>query len=157
MVEAPSLKIRKVAIRLNEKEVAKGDEQPSFSDDRRYRQTRVILIADDDQLTREMIKIALEPMGRILEAKDGMQAVALYESEKPDIVFLDIHMPGQKGLDALRQIFSLDRDAYVVMQSADSSPENVYEVLASGAKGFVTKPFTPEKLIAVLKACPAFA
>ena len=81
-------------------------------------------------------------------------AVDTYLLELPDIVFLDIHMPGGSGLNALAEILLFDPTAHVVMLSADRVEATILDAKKFGAKGYVAKPFTPEKLIACYNKTP---
>ncbi|MCQ2596201.1 MAG: response regulator [Treponemataceae bacterium] len=85
------------------------------------------------------------------EAEDGDVAVAMYKKTKPDIVLLDITMPGKDGLQALKEILTSDPNAKVIMCSAMGNQENVVEAIRSGAKDFILKPPTPQKLLEVVE------
>jgi len=126
----------------------------TFADVRATRRQNVIMIADDDMYMRTLVKKAIGPTSHILEASDGKDVVESYKRSVPDIVLLDIHLPNIAGTDLLQQILATDPKAFVVMLSADSSRENVENTVHSGAKGFLTKPFTKEKLQEYLTKCP---
>jgi two-component system, chemotaxis family, chemotaxis protein CheY len=83
--------------------------------------------------------------------------MAAYKQYAPDILLLDIHMPGKDGLEVLHDIQDIDPQAYIIMLSADSSAENVGYTLQEGAKGFMTKPFTREKLLELTHKCPTIS
>jgi two-component system chemotaxis response regulator CheY len=113
---------------------------------------RRVLIADDAAFMREMLRDILsdsefEVVG---EASNGDEAVSGFRELRPDLVTLDIVMPGRSGLDALRDILSYDPGACVVMCSALGQEALVMEALESGAKDFVVKPFKPEQVISAL-------
>lgn len=114
----------------------------------------VILVADDDLLVRRIIHSALKHVGKIIEVSDGSLVEKAYEEHKPDVVFLDIHLPNITGLDLIESLAKLDPNMYVIMVSADSSSENVKTALAKGCKGFLTKPFTKERILNLFNACP---
>ena len=63
-------------------------------------------------------------------------------------------MPGKSGIDILEEILMFDQTAFIVMLSADTAKDNVLETRKLGAKGFVAKPFTKEKLVDMLQKCP---
>jgi two-component system, chemotaxis family, chemotaxis protein CheY len=134
--------------------IDKSSKLPSFAEKRRARRENVILVADDDMYMRMLVKKGVGPEYKVLESTDGSDVLANYKKFAPDIVFLDIHMPGKYGLENLRDILSIDPEAHIVMLSADSSAENVEWTRKQGVKGFLTKPFTKEKLMEHVNKCP---
>lgn len=102
-----------------------------------------VLIVDDALIIRKRIKAIAEEVGWQVagEAGDGVEAVALYERERPDLVTLDIVMPNLDGVAALRAIIELDPRARVVMVSAVNQREKLVECIQAGALDFVVKPF----------------
>jgi len=118
------------------------------------RRENVFLIIDDDMYTRLLAKKGLEDIGAVIEVSAGSEAVAAYETHNPDIVLLDIHLPGIGGQEVLDKIRAADPKAYVIMLSADSSLENVQLTKQRGAKGFLTKPFNKARLREYVDACP---
>ena len=81
------------------------------------------------------------------EASSGKQAIEQYEKLKPDFVTMDIVMPDMGGIDAVREIRRLDRDARILMCSAMGQQALVTEALEAGAKDFVVKPFEMSRLL----------
>ena len=77
-----------------------------------------------------------------------------YVNKAPDVLFLDIGLPDINGHDVLERLFKLDPQAYVVMFSGNGDRENVLKAVELGAKGFVGKPFTQEKLIQYIEKSP---
>ena len=112
-----------------------------------------VLIADDIRLMQKMLCGYVKELGYkdVTLAKNGKEAVFLYQSKKIDIALLDIDMPELSGLEALKQIKAYDPDAYVVMVSGVSTIENVEVAMAAGANGFIVKPYSPKKIIDALK------
>lgn len=108
-----------------------------------------ILIVDDAGFMRMMIKNYLNKAGYtdIVEGEDGEKAVALYKSEKPDLVLMDITMPNVDGIEALRQIKAYDPNANVVMCSAMGQEAMVMEAIRLGAKDFIVKPFKQDRIL----------
>ena len=87
------------------------------------------------------------------EAGDGREAVERFRQLNPEVTTLDITMPEKDGLQALREIVSLDPSARVIMCSALGQESKVLEAIKSGAKDFVVKPFQPDRVLeAVAKA-----
>lgn len=132
----------------------KPPSKPSFSDIRTIRRENIALIADDDAVTRALIKTTLDGNVTVHEITNGNEVMEYYKKYMPDILFLDIHLPGVEGMDILRDLHFMDRSAYILMLSADSSRENVELSAKNGAKGFLAKPFTKEKLIELVHKCP---
>jgi two-component system chemotaxis response regulator CheY len=128
-----------------------------FAATRTARRENVVLVADDDMYMRLLVKKGVPEGATVHEVADGNEILETYKKIVPDIVFLDIHMPGRSGMDLLPELKKLDPDAHIIMLSADSSQDNVEHAVAEGAKGFMAKPFTKEKLNEHLKKCPTFS
>ncbi len=114
-----------------------------------------ILVVDDAAFMRMMVKDALTKNGYsdIIEAADGSIACSLFETEKPDLVIMDITMPNKTGIEALRDIKAADSNAKVIMCSAMGQEAMVVEAIKLGALDFIVKPFKPDRIIqAVSKA-----
>ena len=95
-----------------------------------------------------MIKNTLTQQGYtdIVEAQDGAEAVTKFDEENPDLVFMDITMPNMDGLQALKKIKEGHPDAKIVMCTAMGQETMVLDAIKSGAKDFIVKPFTPERI-----------
>jgi two-component system chemotaxis response regulator CheY len=103
-----------------------------------------ILVADDDRFVRELLKDALAPLGhRIIEAKDGDEAVSRVGSDHPEVVMLDLVMPRRSGMEALEEIRRIAPACRVLVVSSLETESLRQSALASGAVGFVVKPFHP--------------
>ena len=111
-----------------------------------------ILIVDDAMFMRYTIKKALQGAGYInfFEAVDVQDAVTLYQEHKPDLVTMDITMPGKSGIEGLQELIKIDPQAKVVMVSAAGQKPKVIEALKLGARHFVVKPFKEEDLVKVV-------
>lgn len=105
--------------------------------------------ADSRQLLMRMLRVATPAL--VLEARDGDQALKEFVAHRPCLTFLDIDMPGTDGLAALSAIRAISPDASIVMVSGTSSAGNVTEALTLGAAGFVVKPFSAARILAVLQ------
>jgi len=112
-----------------------------------------ILIADDTPAIREILTRMLRQSvdAQHFEARNGHEAVREYRAKLPHLVFLDIDMPGSDGLTALKEIRSIDPQAYVVIVSGHGSLEKVQQALALGVAGFVVKPFSSKRIAEVLE------
>lgn len=112
--------------------------------------TRILVVDDDPDI--------LSMLGRFLKAKglevtyalDGHQALAAVRDKRPDVVFLDVSMPGLSGLDVLDAIKKHDESIDVIMVTADSDDETGRRALSSGAFDYIMKPFTLDYLEKVL-------
>jgi two-component system chemotaxis response regulator CheY len=121
---------------------------------RRERTEKIALIVDDDLYIRTVLKKLLQSRARVVELDDTTQIVETYLDVLPDIVFVDIHLPGGSGIEALDEILGFDASAYLVVMSSDSVRSNVLDSKRFGAKGFLAKPFTPDKVESCLMKCP---
>lgn len=114
-----------------------------------------VLIVDDDAFARAVVKDAVEealPGTRIVEAGDGAQALALLETEKPDLVFLDLLMPNKSGIETLPEIRKRSPSSRVVVVSSMETDAMVKAALALGATGFIGKPFHPDEIAAAARS-----
>lgn len=102
------------------------------------------LIVDDDEDVRGLMRAILEGKGHTVvgEAGDGKAALAAFSELRPDVVFLDIVMPGMSGVEALAEIRALDPEAQVVMVTAVEQDSMNRRLLLSGAAGIIYKPFS---------------
>lgn len=148
--------LMKFQLRLIEaEESAKSTNNKSLLQLRQQRAENVVMVVDDDMFMRSLISKAFKNKARIIEADNVEGLTEKYLEEMPDMLFLDIHLPGGSGIEALSEILSFDDSAYVIIISSDSVRDNVMEAKKYGAKGFVAKPFTPEKLEACYAKCPS--
>lgn len=107
-----------------------------------------ILIVDDAAFIRMRVEKFLQRQGfEVFLAEDGTTGLEAFKKEKPDIVFLDVTMPDMSGLDVLKQIKELDKDAKVVMLTNIDQQDTIMETVKLGAKGFMKKPFEEDKLL----------
>lgn len=111
-----------------------------------------ILIVDDSLIMRRNLSLILRESGHTIvgEAGNGQQAYLLYRRFKPDLVTMDITMPNVDGIDALKHIIEEDPSAKIVMISALDQKEKVYTALRNGAKHYILKPLTAEKITSVI-------
>lgn len=117
-----------------------------------------VLIVDDAMFMRAMIRDILVNSGRFEvtgEAANGEEAVQQFLALKPDLVTMDIVMPQMDGIEATREILKSAPKAKVVMCSALGQEALVIESIAAGAKDFIVKPFSAEKVLKVLDAVMA--
>ena len=115
--------------------------------------TRVLLV-DDHKIMRQGLKSLLEREGDIQvvgEAEDGRTALAMVESLKPDVVLMDISMPGLNGIDATRRTLELAPRVKVLALTAHSDRTMVREILRAGAVGFVVKDTAVDELVRAVR------
>jgi len=106
-----------------------------------------ILIVDDDASMRYSLTRMLEGQGlEVLAAKNGSEALSLFFVEKPELVVMDIKMPGQSGLEVLRQLKEKDPKALIVLMTAFGTTETAIEAMKSGAFDYILKPFDIPKM-----------
>ncbi|HEX2910135.1 MAG TPA: response regulator transcription factor [Chloroflexia bacterium] len=111
-----------------------------------------VLVVDDELNLVELVQGYLEREGyRVLPAYDGIKALELARSSEPDLVILDLMLPGLDGLEVCRQLRQFS-DAYVVMLTAKTEEVDKVVGLAVGADDYLTKPFSPRELVARVKA-----
>ena len=111
-----------------------------------------ILIADDEQLMRQLVVDFLQPAGyELSEAADGKEALELYKKEHPDLVLLDVMMPGYDGWTVCREI---RRESAVPIMMLTAKGEEIDQLFAYdlGVDEYITKPFSPKILVAKIKA-----
>jgi two-component system, chemotaxis family, chemotaxis protein CheY len=107
-----------------------------------------ILIVDDARFMRTLVRDALVPIGHEIvgEAENGLQAVELYRSLRPDLVTMDITMREKDGIEAAQEILGFDRTAKIIMVTALGQENLLTKAIKLGVKDFVVKPFPPERL-----------
>lgn len=112
-----------------------------------------VLVAEDDQLTRRGLVEVLEAEGYgTVEARNGAEAIELFDSAAPDIVCLDVMMPVIDGYEVCRRIRAIPSDVPVLFISAKSSEIDKVVGLELGADDFLTKPFGIKEVVARIRA-----
>ena len=111
-----------------------------------------ILVVDDEEDIRELVRAYLEKEGYLVfGAGDGVKAVSTARSINPDIIILDIMLPGMNGLDVLSTL-RRESDVYVIMLTAKTDEVDKLVGLNMGADDYLTKPFSPRELVARVNA-----
>ncbi len=112
-----------------------------------------MLIVDDNELTRAMIKDVLEEMLHqvVGEASNGDEAIKAYKELGPELVLLDMIMPGKTGLEVLQELKLINPQAKVVMVTAVQQDEISKQLFEKGAAAILHKPFSYSELEEVLK------
>jgi two-component system response regulator NreC len=115
-------------------------------------------MVEDHALVRQGVKALLDEESDITivgEASDGSQALVLAQQLRPDIVLMDLTLPGLGGIEATRQICERYSDMKVVVLSMHDSEEYVFRALQAGASGYIVKSSTSEELVLALRAVAA--
>ncbi|MFH1639431.1 MAG: response regulator transcription factor [Chloroflexota bacterium] len=111
-----------------------------------------ILIVDDDAKTVELVKLYLTRDGyKVLTAYDGVEALSLARESRPDLIVLDLMLPGMDGLEICRTLRG-ESDVPIIMLTARTTDEDKLAGLNLGADDYVTKPFSPKELAARVRA-----
>ncbi len=121
---------------------------------RDMREDIVVMVVEDDPFTQKLIQNTLRGNYSLTITKDGQGAIMNYVHKAPDILFLDIGLPDIDGHAVLKKLFAIDPAAYVVMFSGNGDKENVLKAIELGAKGFVGKPFTKDKIFEYVHKSP---
>ncbi len=102
---------------------------------------QTILIVDDDRAIRYSLKRMLEEKYSILTAQNGEEALDQVKSSSPDLIIMDIKMPGRSGMELLKEIKSIDPKSLVIMMTAYGTTETAIEAMKYGAFDYILKPF----------------
>jgi CheY-like chemotaxis protein len=116
---------------------------------------RTILVVDDFDDTRLLLRTWLERKGfRVVEAEDGMKAVALAQSESPDLIIMDMEMPELDGLKATRRIREVQRlsSVPILAVSAYGADQFRDQAIAAGCDEYVSTPFEPDSLEGLIRS-----
>jgi len=111
-----------------------------------------VLIVDDSSVMRKIVERSLRQAGlnlaQVLEAGNGVEALAALQTEKVDLILCDINMPVMDGLEFIKQLSALEngKGVPVVMITTEGSEAHVVQALSAGARGYIRKPFTPDQI-----------
>ena len=117
-------------------------------------QTRILLV-DDQALLRTGFRMVLEAENDftvVAEAGDGAEAIALAASENPDVILMDVRMPGIDGIEATRQITAACPESRIIILTTFDLDEYAFGGLRAGARGFLLKDAQPSELTAAIRA-----
>lgn len=113
-----------------------------------------ILLIDDHPMLRNGVKqlISLEPTLRVIgEADDGVTGIKIAEEQDPDLILLDLNMPGMNGFEVLDDLRSRELSGRIILFTVSNYSEDLINALKRGADGYLLKDMEPEKLIVALK------
>lgn len=115
-----------------------------------------VIVVDDSPIIVKKLTVLLHTFGYkvVHTASNGKEAIAAYKQHKPDVVTMDITMPGMDGIEATQEIIKEFPDAKIVMITSHGQENMVLDALKAGAKGYVLKPFQQQKVYETIqKAC----
>ncbi len=110
------------------------------------------LIVDDSSVMRKIVERSLRQAGlefsQVLEASNGLEALAVAQQSQLDLILSDISMPAMDGLEFVKQLQGVERakGVPVVMITTEGSESHVVQAISHGAKGYIRKPFTPDQV-----------
>jgi two-component system alkaline phosphatase synthesis response regulator PhoP len=111
-----------------------------------------VLVVDDDTKIVELVKLYLNRDGyKVITAYDGLEALSIARNAHPDLIVLDLMLPGMNGLDVCRTLRT-ESDVPIIMLTAKTTDEDKLTGLGLGADDYVTKPFSPRELAARVRA-----
>ena len=114
-----------------------------------------ILICDDSILARKQLADVIKKFNDkvdIIQGRNGAEAVDLYKSNSPVLVFLDIVTPEKDGIQAVREIMEDDEDANIIIVSSVGTQNQLKAAIEAGARDFIQKPFSEQSIEKILKS-----
>ena len=110
-----------------------------------------MLVIDDERGPRESLRIVLKTQYRVLCAESVDAGVALLQHERPDVIVMDIRMPGKSGIEGLKAIRALDRQVAVIMLTGFGALETAQEAIRHGASDYLKKPFDVHEIQEIIQ------
>ncbi|MEP0842001.1 MAG: response regulator [Phycisphaerae bacterium] len=116
-----------------------------------------ILLVDDSRTIRNIQKIVLGQLGHsdVVEAADGVEALAQIAAQRPDLVLIDWNMPNMDGITLVRKIRESDKKLPLIMCTTEAEKSRVIEAIKAGVNGYLVKPFASETLAEKINATMA--
>lgn len=107
-----------------------------------------IMLVDDSRTIRNIQKRTLQQLGHtdIVEAEDGVQALAKFKENAPDLMLIDWNMPNMNGLDLVKKIREINKTIPLIMCTTEAEKSRVLEAIKAGVNNYMVKPFTSESL-----------
>jgi len=114
-----------------------------------------VMIVDDSMFMRRVLRDLLPDACKVIEADSGSKAVEMFQAERPDLVLLDIIMPGeeQAGIGVLRTLMEIDPDVQVIMVTALGQDVIIGQCKELGVREYITKPFEDKKVRETIERC----
>ncbi len=126
-------------------------EMEGFSIETKLDAGRTVLVVDDEEVIRDFFKRSLTGY-RVITAASGEEAIEIIKKDKPDLVLLDIKMPGIDGIQTLKEIKQIDENIAVIMLSAYATLQTNLEAVRLGAHDSIAKPFDLNEMKAVIQS-----
>jgi len=106
-----------------------------------------VLVVDDEKVVRDSLAEMLEETGyKVSSAEDGYEALTIINERPPNVVVLDMRLPGMSGIEVMKSIKEKDEKMAIIIMTAYGSIDNAVEAMKLGASDYITKPFPPERL-----------
>ncbi|MDX2113104.1 MAG: response regulator [Alphaproteobacteria bacterium] len=150
-------KLAEQSLEQRREQILKGLLSISSEDIHKRRASRKqpeLMMIEDDPFIRRLVENVIQKELPITGLGDATRAIDTYARLAPDILFLDINLPDVTGHELLDKILTLDPEAYVVMLSGNADRDNITQAMKRGAKGFIAKPFTRDKIHQYIERCP---
>lgn len=122
---------------------------------RQNREKPELMMIEDDVFSRKLVSTVIQKQYALTGLGETTHALDTYARIAPDLLFLDINLPDVTGHELLEKILKMDPEAYVIMLSGNCDQKNISQAMSIGAKGFIAKPFTKEKLFQYIDRCLA--
>jgi len=113
-----------------------------------------VLVADDHPVVRQGVIANVKPqrdMMVVAEAGDGVEALALIKEHSPDVVMLDLRMPGMDGLDVIAEVNNAKLESKVIIMTTFESEEDVHRAMKAGARGYLLKDSSQEEILDAIR------
>ncbi len=112
-----------------------------------------VLVVDDSLVAAQLVKQALESLGHTVAsiARSGEEALSAYNTCRPDLVTMDITMPGVSGIDAAARLLATHPEAHIIMVTSHAQQGMVTDALKAGARGYILKPVKTDKLAVAIQ------
>ena len=107
-----------------------------------------ILLVDDSRTIRNIQKNVLKQLNHtdVLEAEDGVQALAIFNEQQPELLLVDWNMPNMDGITLVRKIREINKEVPMIMCTTEAEKSRVLEAIKAGVNNYIVKPFTVESL-----------
>jgi two-component system NarL family response regulator len=117
-----------------------------------------VMFVDDHPMLRAGLAVTIDAeddLMTVAEASTGEDAIEIYRQHRPDVVLMDLRLPGLSGVEAIRSIRSIDRDARVIVLTTFDADEDIYRSLQAGARGYLLKDMLRKELITAIRTVHA--
>jgi len=126
----------------------------SISVRRERREHPIVQVIEDDRFTASYTSNILAKEYDLVLSRNGEDGILHYIENAPDIIFIDIHLPGLSGHEVLESLKAIDPNVFAVMLSADAVKDNIVKSAEGGANNFLKKPFSKDKILNIVKNSP---